>query len=797
MADPRKALEELLESLGESAQFATSGSMAPVLPGLEVNGIGTIGTPVSAADAKRLIAKATQAPYGRGEQTIVDTNVRRVWQIEPSEFRLENPEWEDHIAAIVEAVKNDFGIQQKVNAELYKLLVYEPGSFFAPHRDTEKTRNMFGTLVVCLPSRHEGGALIVRHDSQTERINFGGKDSQFKTQYAAFYADCQHEIEPVTFGYRIGLVYNLATAGKRQPSAPESSAAVSKAARLLQSLFAEASSQLDKIAIPFKHQYTEAGFNPAQLKGSDRSRADVLVRAAESMDYACYLALLTHWQSGLPDYSPMARYPRGRPRYGRSYDEDDDEASDESQLDFEEVYEEELSLDHWVDPQGQEQRLGEIHLEENEILTLGNREGWSHRQEYHEATGNEGATIDRWYRQGVVVIWPRDHTFRILAGEGQHTALPELEHMLRHSKKAEALADCRSFAAEIINLWNPRLRPPEGEAAYPLRMLEILDRLDAADLAERFVRDVLPKDFDGSEGTALLRPCERFGWERFRPALRNLVDQQKPDDYFASLASIVALCRPLCCDPPLLTDKRRAVCLELADALRRAIERWDTKPASSYDDEELYDDAGESRAGVVDGALHVFSSLLADEHLDWFIAHILADKRRYSLHKVLIPDVKAIHRWLSNVPQARPAAARLLEHCRFELRAATAHPIEPPKDWSREAKLDCNCEDCQALSRFLRDPTQRVGRFPIRKERRQHLHQQIQRHGCDCTHVTERRGSPQTLVCTKTQSSYERRLAQYDTDQQLLAELNELAETGAPPPPHLQRTRRSSRTKKQ
>ena len=88
MADARQALEKLLGALGESFQFATSGSLTPTLPGLEVKGVGAIGTPVSAADAKRLISKATQAPYGRGEKTLVDTNVRRVWQIEPSTSRV-------------------------------------------------------------------------------------------------------------------------------------------------------------------------------------------------------------------------------------------------------------------------------------------------------------------------------------------------------------------------------------------------------------------------------------------------------------------------------------------------------------------------------------------------------------------------------------------------------------------------------------------------------------------------------------------------------------------------------------
>ena len=33
-------------------------------------------------------------------------------------------------------------------ADLYKLLVYDPGSFFVNHRDTEKAAGMFATLII-------------------------------------------------------------------------------------------------------------------------------------------------------------------------------------------------------------------------------------------------------------------------------------------------------------------------------------------------------------------------------------------------------------------------------------------------------------------------------------------------------------------------------------------------------------------------------------------------------------------------------------------------------------------------
>ena len=774
MNDAKQALEDLLQSLGESSQFVTTGSSTPVLPGLKLKGGGSIGTPVSTADAKRLIAKASQAPYGRGEDTIVDPKVRRVWQLEPSQFALRNPGWNAHVNAIVDAVKQEFGIRQKVNAQLYKLLVYEKASFFAPHRDSEKTPGMFATLVVGLPSRHEGGSLIVEHDGRTKTIDFGGKNAEFKTQYAAFYSDCQHKITPVTAGYRVCLVYNLAIAGKKQPSAPRNSSSVEKAAQLLKELFAEPSGTLSRIAIPFKHRYTEAGLDPQQLKGPDRARADVLVRAAESLGYQCYFALLTLYESGEADYSTLDYDPyRGRRSHRWSYDEDQDDDeeegdddSDDSGVEMEEVYENERSLEHWLDTRGRKQAFGKMHLEEGEILGLDGKEDWSRRQEVHEATGNEGVSLERWYHQGVIVIWPPENYFGIWAREGQASAIPALEKLAVRAKKSAALESCRGFAGEIIGRWKPHQSPTDGAGSYSARMLKLLERIGTPELVQRFLNDVFPTDFDGSEGKALGRIGRQFGWKTLGAPIRAFLARQKPEDYHTQLGHIVSICENLCCDPPALTKERQAVCASFADGLVQVLDRWDEQPAKSW----YYKEEPE-RAGVVASVVRILEAIQAPRHLDRFLARAIDDRRNNRLHAILIPDVKAIHKRLSKVPAAHSSFSRLLDHCLAELRAATAQPVEPPQDWSRDAALGCKCEDCGALSRFLRDPTLRVARFPLRKDRRQHLHQQIDKHKCDCTHVTDRKGSPQTLVCTKTQASYERRLKQYEIDNKLMAEL--------------------------
>lgn len=54
-----------------------------------------------------------------------------------------------------------------VRAELYKMLLYEEGAHFQPHKDMEKAPRMFATLAICLPTEHEGGDLVLKHGGQS------------------------------------------------------------------------------------------------------------------------------------------------------------------------------------------------------------------------------------------------------------------------------------------------------------------------------------------------------------------------------------------------------------------------------------------------------------------------------------------------------------------------------------------------------------------------------------------------------------------------------------------------------
>jgi len=122
------------------------------------------------------------------------------------------------------------------------------------------------------------------------------------------------------------------------------------------------------------------------------------------------------------------------------------------------------------------------------------------------------------------------------------------------------------------------------------------------------------------------------------------------------------------------------------------------------------------------------------------------------------------------------AVTRLWQHCVDFLIARSGNPPAAPTDWRQNIQLSCSCADCRELQAFVLDPVAQVHRFRVRQDRRQHLHGMIDRHGLDMTHVTERKGSPQTLVCTKDRRSYRRRCDQYRQDIDALATLESLAD---------------------
>src|SRR2546430_16096755 len=88
-------------------------------------------------------------------------------------------------------------------------------AFFKAHRDTEKADGMFGTLVIVLPCPHRGGELVIRHAGREATVDLSAAEDS-ELAFAAFYADCEHEVRPIVKGNRVCLIYNLAQRRQRK-----------------------------------------------------------------------------------------------------------------------------------------------------------------------------------------------------------------------------------------------------------------------------------------------------------------------------------------------------------------------------------------------------------------------------------------------------------------------------------------------------------------------------------------------------------------------------------------------------
>jgi hypothetical protein len=108
-------------------------------------------------------SQSPKQPYGRGEETVIDREVRRTWQVDFAKVRIGGRDWEKTLAGLVADIALGLGVSEPVAADFYKLLVYDTGSFFVDHRDTEKAPGMFATMVLVLPSTHSGGELVIKH----------------------------------------------------------------------------------------------------------------------------------------------------------------------------------------------------------------------------------------------------------------------------------------------------------------------------------------------------------------------------------------------------------------------------------------------------------------------------------------------------------------------------------------------------------------------------------------------------------------------------------------------------------
>ncbi|KAF6756350.1 hypothetical protein DFP72DRAFT_1044931 [Ephemerocybe angulata] len=409
-------------------------------PGLTVEGLGLIGLPLSERDAKLLISRAAQAPFGKGDQTVIDTDVRDTWEIEPANVSFANPKWKEFIdQTAFKTVWATLGVAPYTTmprCELYKLLLYQEGSHFLPHQDTEKANGMFATIVVVLPSAFEGGQLHVSHGGRSAVIDVA-QNSAWNTSILAWYTDVMHEVKPITSGYRLALSYNLihTSPNTPQPSLPNEEGVMDDLRQTLERWDRDMYDEMPDpplYAYMLSHQYSQNDLNrgAAALKGRDAHLVAHLRPVAEELGFSVCLANLKRTESGCADDCGYNYNKRGR--YGRGwYDSDEDEDEDEhvTMLEVEDSSMELSNVVRLEENGPKNMGLGTFALDSEALVPRNAFEDLEpDDQEYEGYMGNGAGGLEQWYNRSALVLFRKeDETDIIMSVSGPAAVLRNLE----------------------------------------------------------------------------------------------------------------------------------------------------------------------------------------------------------------------------------------------------------------------------------------------------------------------------------------------------------------------------------
>lgn len=762
-----QTLLTLMDKVQSSGAFSTSGTLPSIPPGLTVAGIGHIGLPLTAQQAQALIAQSEQAPFGRREATIVDTEVRKNWQIGAADFELTNPQWQEAMQNAVDQIGKALGLADcTIGFEKYKLLIYEAGSFFSAHRDTEKIPNMFATLVVNLPAEHTGGELIISHAGQSKSYSFAD-NNLFAPSFVAFYADCYHEVKPVTSGYRLCLIYNLAiTNRKQQPDLAQQASVMAEVEQAIQAWQAQPDAA-PILTYLLDHSYSEQNLSMANLKLGDFAKAEVLYQAAANSGCQAYLCLVTYHQAS---YGEVTGGGYGYGRRGRyAYDDDDDEVGED---DFEEydVDEEKVYAHAFITAAGDKINVKELRLNEEDLVAkIPLREGPGREVSISEATGNEGATKDLWYHRGAVIIWPKARELDLVASMDADYGIHVLKRTL---KERQTLTD--DVRQSLIRLAHHILN---AQAFYGVEDISAeLIALGDLDLLKKFLFRQSNVYAIRVEPSALIKVAEAFGWQPFAADVQSRLTAQNSLEWLDSLLQA----------GESIVDEGRSVLTQWVEScwersltaamqpVRAAAEPTNAREQRRHaHDLQRFNEQKRGQQAEIVYLVRLTAGLNLNAVAQKAIARLATHPDKQFLTETYGPAIVAARRDLQNREHNQAIVQHFVDAVQQRIHAEFPVQPEPPQDWSRAGQLACTCEFCSQVNAFLPKPNQAsMIIYGTLKRNLLHVETEIEKQQIEAEVETRKRAPKFDGTIQKNQRQYEQRLALYKAAQGIIEQLS-------------------------
>ncbi|KAJ6627768.1 hypothetical protein Bhyg_16662 [Pseudolycoriella hygida] len=682
--------------------FAVSGRLnAPLINITIKNSKRIVHFPLyEVDDVADIVDLFEQSPYGKGQETVVDTAVRNSWELNSDGFEILNPAWNDFVSnEVVAKIKKEMFIEFSFTASLYKLLLYKTGSFFQPHRDSEKVDGMFATLVIQLPSMYNGGQLIIRHDGKTVTSDFSSTDSSntFSTFFTAFYCDCEHKVLPVTKGYRICLVYNLISRTKAVAAVPRRDIFELQLISLIKNW-----QHRGKLVYALKHKYSESSLSLDNLETTDRSVAHFLVHIAKEHDLSVYLGIFNKESSG------------------QSQDSEEDFDSDDEDFSYGNIY----SLSKLIAIDGSDIVTSPLDVKfDTEVI---NEDCFKNIDPYRrtaEPTGNAGVDVTRFYRSAAIVFFPKRFLLEVLKGGGANvTALGKIFLKEIEASRGQVKDDTKlkNWAKEIIALRGNK----------PIDVIRAIVDLNDIQLTQSlFSSGVILNEVTVE---LVVGVCEKYGWKAFINQVPKLFENQAKESGVEMLDRIGSV--ELDKDKKTVVHNSMQGILDKAGTINLSSCSWYVRPQTIK--EKTREDPAEQK--------FLLSACRLAEKVDFQMFDFLKTKPIQLVVPVLLRLVP------KNARQLPPFWKYVAEHFVGEMEKEASKPVVL-LSWRRNDSTRCLCKDCGPLNEFLASDKVTVS-FKMGKDRRKHLHQSLNSMK-NISHETDRGGHIGVLVIRKTSQS--------------------------------------------
>ncbi|XP_037032882.1 uncharacterized protein LOC119071887 [Bradysia coprophila] len=723
----KEKVQNILEKLSDDAPgpFAVSGRLnAPITTIALKNSKNVVHFPLYEGEASSVIKLMEQSPYGKGRKTVVDTAVRNSWELNSDGFEILNPAWNDFINnELVAKIKEEMFIDFSFTPSLYKLLLYKTGSFFQPHRDSEKVDGMFATLVVQLPSIYKGGQLIVRHDGKTVTSDFSSTDmsNTFSTFFTAFYCDCEHEVLKVTEGYRVCLVYNLISTRSIIATAPRRHAFELELVNLIKNW-----EYRGKLVYALKHKYSESNLSFDNLKTTDRSVANFLVYIAKENDLNVYLAIFNKESSG--QSTDHIDFGRRNNRYGGKYsDVDADFDSDDQDFSYGKTY----SLSKLIAIDGANILSKSLTVKfDAEVIPEDCFENIDPYRKTAEPTGNAGVDVTRFYRSAAIVFWPKRFLLEVLKKGGASSAdldkifLKEIDTYRGKVTDNTVEKKLKNWAEEIISL--------RGNKSIDV-IKAIVDMKDIPLIQSLFSNCVMLNEVSMS---LVVDVCEKYGWKTFAGQVPEMFKKLTKEDGIELIGRIGTA--DMDEDKKIIVHNSMQVILDKTEngssSTRPSYFSWYASPPTME----------ENMKKRLDKQDFLLSACRLAEKMDFKMFDFSTAKPMLLIVPVLLRLVSKESKKLT--PFWKDVALHFVREMEKEASKPTV-----VLNWRRKDKTNCSCSDCSPLNAFLASDQVTIS-FKMGKDRRKHLHQHL--NGIkNISHETDRGGHIGVLVIRKTSQS--------------------------------------------